>query len=320
MAWCRDAFRVFNEKIKLDARRLERIDGAVARFKRFCAGDEQLRIVQSGEVFLDSSVAMKTAIRPLAGYGFDVDLVFPFNLHYFPANATPSDIVDWFVGRLKRSAFYRDRLIRLDLSVRIDYAGEFCVDIFPATRSLEQHQPFAIPGRDRESWITDDPIGFENWVATIDRRSGSIDRDGAGQFVRSVRFLKRWRDFAFDLRSGPTSTLLVTMLGNSEPVCAGPGSLLRNPLYPRNRADAAHLYDMLRLMRGNLNAARSSLFLNPTNAAEDLAREWGPLHLDEFRQRLQACVDEIGLGIDATSEADAISHYRNVFGNAFPAP
>lgn len=319
MTWCPAIFLAFNDKIKLDARRRNRINDAVARFRRFCACDEHLKIAQAGDIFLHGSVATNTIIKPSVGKGFDVDLVYPFNLNYFPSHATLPQIFNWFVSRLKRSDFYRNRLIILDQSVRIDYSGEFCVDVSPATPSLREHQPYAIPPKDCGSWVTDDPIGFTNWIAGIDARSSIIDREGVGRFVRCIRIMKRWRDTFFSQKNTPSSILLETILGKHDPTSAMRGSPLHEPCYPHNRTDLAYLFDMLRLTHRGLNVDRRLVFSHPTLPNEDLSLGWAPWHLNGFLKRLQVCIDEIALGINADSDAEAIVHYRKAFGETFPA-
>jgi hypothetical protein len=145
MTWCESQVARFNSDIKLDSERKKRIDGAIDRFQNFCTSDEQLKIATSGSAFLQGSVATGTVIRPLGDGEFDVDVVYPFNFHDFDSSATPDQIISWFVSRLQQSEFYKNRLIPRDRCARIDYAGDFHVDIIPATQSIPQTQPYAVP-------------------------------------------------------------------------------------------------------------------------------------------------------------------------------
>jgi hypothetical protein len=194
MTWCESQIVKFNDKIKLDSGRLERIGGAIKRLEEFCEKDEQLRAAGDGSVFLQGSVATQTVIKPLKGDEFDVDVVYPFKLGAFEEGVTPGQIIQWFLGRLRQSDFYRNMLIHRDRCARLDYAGDFHLDVIPGTQSAPGHQPFAVPAKDLGSWITGDPIGFSRWVADRDRLSSAIDGDGAGRFALCCRFMKRWRD------------------------------------------------------------------------------------------------------------------------------
>ena len=121
-------------------------------------------------------------------------------------------------------------LIPRDRCARLDYAGDFHLDVIPATQSAPEHQPFAVPAKDLGSWITNDPIGFSRWVADRDRLSSAIDGDGAGRFARCCRFMKRWRDSNLDAESVPTSILLVTMLRKHDPTIKTYNPPLTDPL------------------------------------------------------------------------------------------
>src|SRR5713101_6067937 len=147
--WCDDQFNRFNEKLRLDGTRRGRIDSAVKALTDLCKGDEDLSAAMVGTPFLQGSVASDTATKPLASEEFDVDVVYPFDLGGFkPAWRTPEKVVEWFLSRLATRSFYAGNLIRRPRCARIDYAGDFHLDIIPATGSLRDYQPLAVPARD----------------------------------------------------------------------------------------------------------------------------------------------------------------------------
>lgn len=258
MTWCETHVAQFNDKIKLDSARIERIEGATKRFQEFCQKDEQLSVAIVGNVFLQGSVATKTAIRPLVNDEFDVDAVYPFNFNAFDSDTTPSQLFEWFLSRLRLSEFYKKNLIPRDRCARVDYAGDFHVDIIPATTTFTDHKPYAVPAKDLGSWITNDPLGYVKWVKDIDQCASGIDNDGVGRFVRCCRMMKRWRDEKFSAESCPSSILLITMLGKHDPSRKDYDPPLSDPLYPAYQTDIAYLYDMLRLTHSCLNTARRS--------------------------------------------------------------
>ena len=247
-------------------------------------------------------MATKTAIKPLADDEFDVDVVYPFKLGSFKEGVTPGQIIQWFLTRLKQSDFYKNMLIPRDRCARLDYAGDFHLDVIPGTNAVAGYQPYAVPAKDLGSWITNDPVGFVNWVAERDRRSDAVDTDGAGRFVRSCRIMKRWRDGKLEADKAPTSILLVTMLGKHDPTSTGYNPPLENPLYPQYKTDLAYLYDMLRLTHSCLHSSRRTAFLHPTILDEDLSRGWDTNTLECFLEKLQKCINWINVGIYAGRE------------------
>jgi hypothetical protein len=258
-------------------------------------------------------------IKPSASDEFDVDVVYPFNLGAFNAGTTPAQITQWFLSRLKQSEFYKKILIPRDRCARLDYAGDFHLDVIPATQSLQTHRPYAVPAKDLGSWITIDPRGFAGWVSTLDNRSDGFDSDGVGRFVRSCRIMKRWRDSKLDAKKAPTSILLVTMLGKHDPTIKTYSPPLENPLYPQYQTDLAYLYDMVRLTHSCLRSSRRTAFFHPTIPDEDLSRGWDAQYLDYFLAQLQLCIARVAAGIYEQSEQESIGHYRDAFGDTFPA-
>jgi hypothetical protein len=318
--WCSAQFATFNERIKLDLTRRNRIDSAISAFVSFCREDEQLSVAMSENPFLQGSVHTKTAIKPLTGDEFDVDVIYPFSLWKFQnAPPSPKGIIDWFISRLKNRQFYAERLIPKNRCARINYAGDFHLDIIPSTREVAEHQPYAVPARDLGSWITNDPRGFAEWVQTRDVRSGGIDTNGDGRFVRCIRMMKRWRDQFFGEQSAVSSILLVTILGKHDPTVKTYSPPLQNSLFPQYQTDAAYLYDMLCLTYSCLQGRiHQSTFHHPTIQDEDLARGWDETYLRLFLERLQKCIDHIQKGIYAQTDAESLLHYGNAFGSTFP--
>jgi hypothetical protein len=317
--WCDDQFAAFNEKIKLDATRRGRIDSAIAAFIMFCREDEELAVAMSERPFLQGSVLTNTAIKPLTDDEFDVDVIYPFALSKFQVpQPGPRAIIEWFLSRIKNRAFYADRLIPKDRCARINYAGDFHLDIIPSTKEVPAHQPYAVPARNLGNWVTNDPLGFANWVLALDERGGGRDANGDGRFVRSIRVMKRWRDEFFGEKSSLSSILLVTMLGKHEP-SGSYTPALENPLYPAYQHDAAYLYDMLRITYSCIENPPHAAFHNPTIPNEDLARGWDDEYLELFLKRLATCIGHIRDGIYAKSEAEAITHYGRAFRGSFPA-
>jgi hypothetical protein len=318
--WCDEQFSAFDQLISLDKTRRARIESAISAFAKFIASDEQLLAASSGAPFLQGSVATRTAIRPLVGDEFDVDVIYPFRLSVFSAGSTPNQIVQWFLSRLKQNAFYKANLVAKKRCARIQYAGDFHVDIIPSTRELNSNQPYAVPARDLAAWKTNDPIGFANWVHFRDRRGGGIDGDGVGFFVRSIRVMKRWRDEFLSAQAAPSSMLLVTFLGNHDPAGGPYNPPIQGPLFPEHKNQAAYLYDLLRLTHSCLvgSTGRPEPFRNPVIPDEDLANGWQHTHLQTFLEKLDTCIEQLGAGIASDNGATSIEHYRRAFGDAFP--
>ncbi len=315
--WCDQQFAKFDGRLKLDKGRQERITSALGGFVEFCRRDDQLRAAMSDAPFLQGSVPSGTAIRPLGNDEYDVDVIYPFRLAALSDRA-PAAIFRWFAGRVQESPIYRGKLTLKHRCVRVNYAGDFHMDIIPSTRDVPGQQPYAVPTRDLAAWVTNDPTGLVDWIRTKDRASGMPDADGDGAFIRSVRMMKRWRDQFFGTDPRPSSILLTTILGRHEASVRAYNPPLTDPLYPGNRHDAAYLYDMLRLTHGCIQHPESRPFAHPIMPAEDLRRDWDATFTTLFLDRLAACIAHLRRGIDATNDPQAAGHFQQAFGETFP--
>lgn len=315
--WCIAQFSKFDSRIKLDRGRQERIQSALRGFKEFCSRDLELARALDGEPFLQGSVPTATAVKPLGNDEYDVDVIYPFRLGALTYRQ-PASVLDWFARRVGESPTYRGILTRKSRCVRVNYKGDFHMDIIPSTRDVPANQPLAVPTRDLTGWLTNDPLGFAQWFAIKDRSSGLPDTEGNGALVRSVRMMKRWRDQFFGTDPRPSSILLATILGQHEASQKGYNPPLAESLYPKYACDPAYLYDLLRITHACIQRADANPFHHPTIRGEDLRRNWDAAFTQLFMNRLSACIEHLRRGIYEQSEPAAARHFQEAFGGTFP--
>lgn len=317
--WCEAQFAKFDEKLRLDKGRRERIVNALQVFEKFCDQDPELKAALAERPFLQGSVPTNTAIRPLGNDEYDVDVVYPFRLTAIPVDyRSPRNLSLWFASKLKTNAMYKGRMAEKSRCVRVNYAGDFHVDIIPSTRDLDSHQPYAVCARDLSAWITNDPRGYAEWLLAKDKQSGLPDAEGTGVLIRSIRIMKRWRDQFFGSDARPSSILLTTILGKHEASRQLYDPPLQNPLFPSNRNTAAYIYDLLRLTYDCVQRSGSNPFEHPTIRGEDLRRQWDSEFNKRFLARLAATIDYMQVAINDKSESSAIDNYVRAFGETFP--
>jgi hypothetical protein len=317
--WCDAQFAKFDGQLRLDESRQARIESAVARFVQYCQQDEQLKAALAEPPFLQGSVPNHTVIKPIGNDEYDVDVIYPFRSSLFPAeHQNPGALFRWFVSRIQLDGWYKGRTTVKNRCVRVNYAGDFHIDIIPSTREVPGHQPFAVPARDLQAWIANDPRGMESWVRLRDAASGMTDARGHGVLVRCIRSMKRWRDQFFGSDPRPSSILLTTILGKHEASRQDYNPPLQGPMYPANRHDAAYLYDLLRLTHSCLQVQISTPFSHPTIIGEDLRHGWDREFTDLFMNRLAASIRSIRQALDATTESEAVRAYKAALGETFP--
>jgi len=195
------------------------------------------------QIYPQGSIALGTAIKPLAANEFDVDLVchLPSVGHTSSAQA-----VKQLVGaRLKEHATYKGMLEEKQRCWRINYANEFHLDITPSILNPRCHQDGElVPDKSLAEWKPTNPKGYINrfeQYATIRPRFLLLERNVVKATYdsveplpepsmtkpfrkRIVQLLKLHRDQKFvgsnrpDL--APISVIITTLAGWAYAKCA----------------------------------------------------------------------------------------------------
>lgn len=155
------------------------------------------------EIYEQGSVSLGTTIRPL-GDDFDLDLVLQLNVCY--EGYSSKSLLDELVRVFKDSSLYKDKLEVKNRCVRINYAGDFHMDILPAMKRDNNPQSTAImvPDRELKDWTPSNPKGFTNWFltraknfqATEDYRASLNTKELLDEkpLKNTVKLLKIYRD------------------------------------------------------------------------------------------------------------------------------
>jgi Second Messenger Oligonucleotide or Dinucleotide Synthetase domain len=294
-------FDGFLTNLALDPTREGRIASAVRHLSEIVAGDPLLRR-RRPRLVLQGSYATGLAVRPLrASDEYDVDVVLELTVG---ATASSAATLDWLHTRLANDAVFRTRLRRHPRCVRIEYAGDFHLDIIPGRRIYTPGGAFrgVIKAPDRErGWRTSYPRGFLRWCARQERRTG---RD----FGRVVVMLKRWRDLQGPDRRRIRSIVFTTLVGRCVPTWSHAGD--------SSRPDADIVVETLaRLDRYVHSRPRVPIVRNPSLPSENLARAWPQTHFEEFRAQIRAAA----VAADAARRGVDPRLWRRLFGDGFPA-
>ena len=183
-------------------------------------------------------------------------------------------MVRWLARRLKKMEAYRGRVSTRPRCVRIDFAGEFHMDVVPLVRVRSQGSSefpnlsfmgilpldgnrrhstgnLLIPNAVINGWETTNPTGLKEWYRQQNQRTN-------GRFNRVARMLKHWRIQAFDERIRPPSVGFEVMTANSWPlyVCS----------------DASAVSGVLRQISTSFSYTRPTA-INSSLRSEDLLRD-----------------------------------------------
>jgi hypothetical protein len=120
-------FKAFHSNISLNLTRTSRIISAHTTIEELLKKDEEIKPLFK-KFYLQGSYATNTSIRPQNGNEFDVDTILLLDLS---DTDEPKDVINLIATRLKTYDTYKDKVIIKDRCVRVNYKGDFHMDIVP---------------------------------------------------------------------------------------------------------------------------------------------------------------------------------------------
>lgn len=196
-------------------------------------------LLRDVQVYAQGSISLGTTVRPLAHNEYDVDLVA-----YVP-NQTPQlppALLKRVIGdRLRDNGHYRDLLEEKPRCWRINYAGEFHLDITPSILNpgcLLGGE--LVPDRQLACWKASNPKGYRDlftrradlqprWQIqkAFEGKRAEVEpfparMQAKGVLRRVVQLAKRHRDLYFehlDERLAPISVIITTLAARSYEAC-----------------------------------------------------------------------------------------------------
>jgi Second Messenger Oligonucleotide or Dinucleotide Synthetase domain len=247
-------------------RRLLRKNGAVGILERLCEvieptetqkatakdryevvgrwlADAPQYLFSTAQISPQGSFALGTAIKPLKSLEYDVDLLCRFTA--FAGQFGPADLKQVLGTRIWENGAYRPILHEMPRCWRLDFAGEFHLDITPSIPNPAcRNGGELVPDKKLRTWKATNPGGylalFERRAALVPRMRmlkslAAMDSRGTidpfpehtgfkGVLRRIVQLLKRHRDIYFenaDESLRPISVILTTLAARAYEFCVG---------------------------------------------------------------------------------------------------
>ena len=254
-------------------------------------------------IYPQGSMRLGTTNRPWVGEEFDLDLIC--QLHGC-GSANPLAVYELVHGRMNEHGAYKQILEKRKRCVRLNYAGNFHLDIVPACPDpVRGGTCVKVPDRKLECWFPTNPIGFGDWFFD---RCRYRPRTGLGYMAKDVRplpspvpselkyplqrvvqLMKRHRDSFFNgdpdaARSVVLTTLAATFYQGQESLFACLDDIVTS---------------ILVLVESTLGIIAVP---NPTNPDENFADAWTresygqfKRYIRNFRQHLDSLAQQRGL-------------------------
>ncbi|WP_280214810.1 SMODS domain-containing nucleotidyltransferase [Nocardia cyriacigeorgica] len=286
-------FDTFLKQISLGQKQRDRIESASNALIDFLSDQYEL---SSGDVFLQGSYVNGTAVKPIEGGEYDVDIVCVCATADQSAEAAIGGMFD----TLDSHGRYSRKLTPKQPCVRIDYAddeiGKFHVDVVPTRR----------PSRTDSQAPLDAPRKSSGWHATAPEEYTAWCTQQGPHFQQVVQMLKRWRDEHQTVRGAIKSIVLQVLIFEHLPASAVD--------------DAERLAHTVR----GLHEALASLdeppvVTNPVLDSENLAARWSAASFKEFKRELAEAAQLVSAATGTNDLVEAVETWRDLLGDDFPA-
>ena len=158
-------FRDIVQSLDLTPTQLKKIEEAYRGVGTYLANSDN-PLLKDAEIYPQGSMRIRTAVKPLKSDEFDIDLIL-----YLPNanNATRDEMMGAVREHLKNNDTYKHMLSDLPRGFRINYAGEYHMDITPGKDYLEfirPGHPLWVPDK-REQFKETNSKGLAEWFDII---------------------------------------------------------------------------------------------------------------------------------------------------------
>lgn len=286
-----DYFRKFLGNISLNPTREERIINALSNWNRKFSEASDLESIFIS-FFPQGSYSTGTTIKPKESDEYDIDAVLLLNLK---ESEEPKDILYQIRDQITSHKEFEKKAEVKDRCVRINYAGDFHVDIVPA---LPYGEIIKIPSNKEQAWSETNPAGFTEWCNTIDKESDRYYSD-------IVKMTKHWRDNKVGEDTAPKSILLATIIGHNFKKMPSLAETLIKTL--------EEIIDFL----DNLTASQNIVINNPSLLQENIARDWDINKANRFLTKVKKFHDDAVSALDDKDKEASIEKWQNIFGTTF---
>jgi Second Messenger Oligonucleotide or Dinucleotide Synthetase domain len=264
-------------------------------------------------IYPQGSIALQTTVRPRRDRDeseeFDIDLVCELGVF----DLSPVDLLERVGRRLAKHETYRHMLEPLKRCWRLNYAGEFHLDVLPAIPDLARGgSTVLVPDRELHEWCPSNPRGFARWFneraalrALVERKAEPLPPNAPAvarpPLKLVVQLLKRRRDIFFgpsDL--APRSVVLTTLAAL---------------VYEGSTSVSLTIASML----GRLCVRRGTIIPdvpNPTNRAENFAEAWqrNPAAFDAYCRFVDSFAREWSALFELSGYAEIQQRLGQLFG------
>jgi hypothetical protein len=206
-----------------------------------------------------------------------LDLVYELQVDYtkIPRPVTLLDLIEL---RLRQHGTYRDKVERKNRCVRVNYSGQFHLDILPAALDLVCGGTCVrVPDRTTQDWKASNPRGYAKFFedqaaratafgevavkASVEPLPDHVSHEEKTSLQRDTQLIKRLRDITFtgNCELAPISIVLTTLAAQN---------------FGGERSVALGIKRVFHSVVSQIPAHGRLYVYNPSNPEEDLSERW----------------------------------------------
>ncbi|MCW5519403.1 nucleotidyltransferase [Aureitalea sp. L0-47] len=279
------------EQIQLDDTRKERMESAYRAIESLLNEDDKFFKDATFEIYPQGSVRIGTTVKPTGKNEFDLDIVVHIVIDW--KNYTPQYIYNQLKRVLQNSDRYKDKVELKNRCVRLNYAGDFHMDILPGCQETSYDEDkLVVPDRELGDWTSSNPRGYGNWFieksnlakTTLLEKAYAMEDLPADEFSkkkplqRAVQLIKMYRDeyFKTNPKMATSSIILTTIAGE---------------FYQGDDSIFDAIENIIIKIKQNFNAAglvgNRLKILNPVNPQEDFSDKWDDVKEPELYEQFR---------------------------------
>lgn len=294
MKFSKDFESFLRTHVNLNQERLDRLQDRVAAIENFVSSADEFEAAFQ-DLVPAGSWAQRTIIRPVqATDEFDADVLLRMDEI---DGWLPKAYVEELWAAFRTSGTYKKIATRRTRCVRIDYAGDFHIDIVPYLERVGRtHVTNRLEPKETGRY---EPSNTEEFTEWVDER----DRLANGTFVKVIRLVKYLRDFKNTFTC--KSIILTTLVGNQ---------VEGEVDYP----DVPTAFVLL------MEALADSLpedmpdVIDPAGSGDSFSERYGSdWNYTNFRTQIQHYAEKARAAFDESDRNTAIGLWQEIFGTGF---